>query len=368
LTLDLHHHSRSCPQTHVPFIFSFPIASDNMPFQSSDIPDPGDQVIVVTGANTDLGLETVKQLSAHNPARIYVACRSQDKAEAAIKEIRRVVPGACPLAFLKLDLASFDSIKTAAAEFNGKESRLDILVNNAGIMMIPKGLKKEGYEIQFGTNVLGTALFTKLLLPKLRQTAKINPQTRAVILCSASHSQTPSDVYDFDGLKTDMKDKHTTVRYTTSKLADIHYAKALAEREKAVRIIPVHPGVVATDLHHESTGTFLRPFLFVAICLFATNVEKGALSQIWVAVSPDAKSGQYYGPIGKAEEGSQLAQDHALRERLFKWVQGELKVSVDDLQELKAQVAGAAHTLSVCKRHLAHKLLSLQQSTLHHHN
>jgi hypothetical protein len=48
-------------------------------------------------------------------------------------------------------------------------------------------------------------------------------------------------------------------------------------------------------------------------------------------------------------------------------IDGEL-VSVDDLQEPKAQVAGAAHTLSVCKRHLAHKLLPLQQSTLHHHN
>jgi hypothetical protein len=35
-------------------------------------------------------------------------------------------------------------------------------------------------------------------------------------------------------------------------------------------------------------------------------------------------------------------------------------LSVDDLQEPKAQVARAAHTLNVCKRHLAQEFLSLR--------
>lgn len=302
----------------------------NMTFKSSDIPDLSGQVIIVTGANVGLGLETVKQLSKRNAARIYVACRSQQKAEAAIKEIQRDIPDACPLEFLKLDLASFASIKTAAAQFKSKNPRLDILVNNAGIMMVEPGLTEDGYEIQFGTNVMGTALFTQLLLPELLNTAKINPQTRVVILSSAAHARAPADSYPFDQLKTNMESKHTTARYTTSKLADLHYAKALAEREKSVRIIPVHPGMVATNLHHASTGLFLRPFLFIAL-KFATPVEQGALSQIWAAVSPDAKSGQYYGPVGKAEDGSKLARDGALQEKLFSWVQNELKDHVETL-------------------------------------
>lgn len=300
-----------------------------MTFKSSDIPDLSGQVIIVTGANVGLGLETVKQFSTRNAACIYVACRSELKAEAAIKAVQREIPNACPLEFLKLDLGSFASIKAAAAQFTSNNSRLDVLMNNAGIMMVDPGLTEEGYEIQFGTNVMGTALFTQLLLPVLRKTAKINPQTRAVILCSAAHAQAPSDSYHFDQLKTDMKSKHTTARYTASKLGDIHYAKALAEREKDVRIIPVHPGMVATNLHHASTGTFLKPFLNVAVRLFATPVEQGALSQIWAAVSPDAKSGQYYGPIGKAETGSKLAQDSALQKKLFSWVQAEFKGHVE---------------------------------------
>ena len=299
-----------------------------MGFQASDIPNLMDQVIIVTGANVGLGLETVKQLSAHGPTRIYVAARSKDKAESAISEIRRTVPEACDISFLQLDLASFESVKAAAAEFKRKETRLDVLVNNAGIMMTAEGLTKEGYEIQFGTNMMGTALFTQLLMPMLRTTAKLNDQTRVVIVASAAHARAPDEPYDFNGLKRTMTERHTTARYTTSKLANIHYAKALAEREEHVRIIAVHPGMVATNLHHASTGTFLKPFLNVAI-LFATKVEKGALSQIWAAVSPDAKSGQYYGPVAQAEKGSKLAQDRALQEKLFRWIQQELSGHVE---------------------------------------
>lgn len=298
-------------------------------FTSNDIPDLTDQIIIVTGGNAGLGLETIRQLGAHNPARVYLAARSQEKAEAAIAELQQQNPNICPLTFLKLDLASFESVKAAAAEFTSKESRLDILVNNAGIMMTAPGLTEEGYELQFGTNVMGPALFTQLLLPTVRETVKTNPQARVVMLSSAGHSLAPNDVYKFDELKTKAETRHTTARYTISKLADIHYAKALSEREKEVKIIPVHPGMVATNLHHASTGFFLRPFLYVAGSLFATSVEKGALAQIWTAVSPDAKSGQYYGPVAKEEAGSKLCQDEKLQEEVFKWIQAELEGHVE---------------------------------------
>ncbi|GLA26395.1 hypothetical protein AnigIFM63604_000825 [Aspergillus niger] len=301
-------------------------------FSTSNIPNLRDQVILVTGGNVGLGYETVRQLSLHNPARVYLAARSKDKAMKAIHGLREAHPQAADIQFLQLDLASFGSVKAAAIEFLRKESRLDILVNNAGIMMTPEGLTKDGYEIQFGTNVLGPALFTQLLLPTLRKTAKVNPQARAVLLTSAAHARAPNDVYKFDELRTTVSHRHTTARYTISKLADLHYAQALAEREKQVKIIPVHPGMVATNLHHASTGSFLKPFLSTAIALFATPVEKGALSQIYAAVSPDAESGQYYGPIGKAESGSKLAQNRDLRETLFAWVQAELEGHVEAAQ------------------------------------
>jgi NAD(P)-dependent dehydrogenase (short-subunit alcohol dehydrogenase family) len=163
-------------------------------------------------------------------------------------------------------------------------------------------------------------------------TAKINPQTRVVMLASAAHARAPSDSYHLDELRTTAPHRHTTARYTTSKLADIHYAKALAEREKQVKIIPGHPGMVATNLHHASTGRFLKPFLYTAGWLFATPVEKGALSQIFAAVSPDAKSGQYYGPVGKEKSDSKLVQDRGLQEKSFEYVQEQLAGHVETIQ------------------------------------
>lgn len=57
-------------------------------FRSQDIPDLQDQVIIVTVGNVGLGYETIRQLSEHNPARVYLASRSQTKAEQAIAELK----------------------------------------------------------------------------------------------------------------------------------------------------------------------------------------------------------------------------------------------------------------------------------------
>ncbi|PWY62094.1 short chain dehydrogenase [Aspergillus eucalypticola CBS 122712] len=281
-------------------------------FSSRDNPDLPGQVIIVTGGNAGLGYETICQLGKNNPGRIYLASRSRTKAEQAMTQLNQENPGHTEIRFLQLDLASFESVKEAAAGFLRQETRLDILINNAGIMITPEDVTTDGYEIQFCTNVLRPALFTQLLLPTLRKTAEVNSQTRM----------------NFDGLRTNAANRRTTQRYTTSKLANLHYARALAERETKVKIISVHPGMVATNLHHSSTGIFFRPFHHAVAYFAATPVEKGALSQDFAAVSPGAKHGQYYGPIGKAEIGFNLSRDHDLQERLFRWIQAELSPHV----------------------------------------
>ncbi|KAF9871374.1 hypothetical protein CkaCkLH20_11021 [Colletotrichum karsti] len=298
-------------------------------FKTEDIPDLTGQVIIVTGGNVGLGYESIRQISSakNPPARIYLAARSEEKAEAAIKQLRESNPEAAPIEFLKLDLASFASIKEAAKTFLRSESRLDILMNNAGIMMTPEGLTEDGYEIQFGTNTVGTALFTQLLMPLLRQTARTNPQARVVNLSSASEKVAPATGYDFAKLKTTMSELHTTTRYGLSKLGIVHYTFALAERFPDVKCICVHPGMVVTNLHHNSTGFFLRLFLFAAVP-FGTPIEKGALSQIWAAVSPDAKPGVFYGPVGLPNKGSAASQNREMQEKLWEWMQEELKEHV----------------------------------------
>ena len=96
----------------------------------------------------------------HN-AKVYVAGRSEEKAQAAITKLIETVGDQCEVYFLQLDLADIDSVVKAAHELSTKEHRLDILINNAyppsskiidnsGIMNAPEGSKtKQGFELQW---------------------------------------------------------------------------------------------------------------------------------------------------------------------------------------------------------------------------
>jgi len=122
-----------------------------------------------------------------------------------------------------------------------------------------------------------------------------------------------------------MPGRSTRVRYCISKIANVHYTSAIAERYKDIKFISVHPGMVATNLHHNALGFFLRTFLNVAIGAFATPVEKGALNRLWASVSLNVKTGEFYGPVGLPGKGSQLSRSRKLRKQLWNWTQQELK-------------------------------------------
>lgn len=104
---------------------SFPSESK---FHVDDIPDLTGKVMIVTGANTGIGKETAKALLNHN-AKVYIAARSQEKAEVAIKDLKNST-GKEAL-FLKLDLANLKSVKASAEEYLSKETTLDVLFNSA---------------------------------------------------------------------------------------------------------------------------------------------------------------------------------------------------------------------------------------------
>ncbi|RBQ71722.1 hypothetical protein FVER14953_13474 [Fusarium verticillioides] len=293
----------------------------------TDIPSQKGKVILITGGNSGLGLETARVLLKHEPSRIFLACRSKEKFEQAVNELKQSGSNTEAVSFLALDLASLSSIKSAAAEFQASSSRLDILINNAGIMMTPEGLTKEGYEIQFGTNHMGHAFFTHLLLPTLEETAKTNPDVRIVFVSSAAETMASKNPYQSDQLKTTMPSISTITRYGISKLANVHYAAALAERYPKIKVISIHPGVVHTNLTgpiRENSlimGTLTR----VITSFIAVDATKGALNQLWAATDPKAETGVFYHPVGVKGKGSKLSQDKEVREKLWEWTQQEIK-------------------------------------------
>ncbi|KAG9076657.1 hypothetical protein FRC06_009380, partial [Ceratobasidium sp. 370] len=144
-------------------------------FTVEQIPDLAGQVMIVTGGNAGAGRETCKALLNKN-AKVYLTARSKAKADDAIEWLKKETGGKEPM-FLQLDLSNLDSVRKAAEEFKSKEQELHVLFNNAGVMVPPVEQKTaDGYDLQFGTNVLGHYFFTILLLPTLVHTAKNSPR------------------------------------------------------------------------------------------------------------------------------------------------------------------------------------------------
>ncbi|KAF5613097.1 retinol dehydrogenase [Fusarium sp. NRRL 25303] len=284
----------------------------------------------MTEGNSSLGKQTILQLSKHNPAHIFLATQTKSKALAAIKDIHKAIPNAAPITYINLNLTSFNSIKQAARDFRSQSQQLHILINNAAIMAIPAGTTKDRYKIQFGTNHIGHTLLTKLLLPALKRTAATTspPQDiRIINVASSKEARSPAtDTYDFNKLKTDMASTSTLIRYGILKVANIHHTHALSHHHPEIRSISLHPGVVNTNLKNGigASWPLMKPLLPL-IGLLSTNVSNGIKNQLWAALSPNAKSGEFYFPVGVTGKGSKQSRDKALEDALWNWTENELK-------------------------------------------
>ncbi|PIK33500.1 putative retinol dehydrogenase 13-like [Apostichopus japonicus] len=160
-------------------------------------------------------------------AKIIIACRSVQKAEAAQAEIIEV-SGNRNVSVMELDLASLESIRQCAEKINKELTRLDILINNAGRVFINLMETKDGFELQFGTNHLGHFLFTNLLLDLIKKSSP----ARIVNLSSLAHEN--GDIH-FDDLMLE-KDYTPIKSYCQSKLANVLFTKELARRLEAGNI------------------------------------------------------------------------------------------------------------------------------------
>jgi len=229
-----------------------------------------------------------------------------------------------------MDLESLASVRRAAKTLlDDGPDRLDVLLLNAGIGAVPASTTKEGYELQFGTNHMGHALLTKLLLrPLLLKTAEQHGTARVIVLSSSGHTMAPEGGIIFDSLKTNCDSISTWARYGRSKLANVLFAKELARRYPVLTTASVHPGAVSTNLDttYKSSSSWLtssvwRIFFFLA----SVDVATGTKNQLWAATSNDVVSGTYYAPVGVTGKGSPLTEDKALAEKLWEWTEKELE-------------------------------------------
>jgi retinol dehydrogenase 12 len=291
-----------------------------------DVPNLSGKVCFVTGGNTGLGKQTVLDLAKHNPTHIYFTARSPEKGKEAIDDIRATVPTA-QITCLKVDFNSLASVRDAAQAFLTSiqqldiDPKLDILILNAGIMCFPPGLTSDGYEIQFGTNHMAHALLTKLLLPTMLRA----PQPRLVVLASDLQSSAPPEGIQFDSIKTTQEHIDTRVRYGQSKLANILFAKAIAKRHPQILATATHPGIFRTNLQTamKDQSALINGLAKVVGPLLLGDASQGTRNQLWAATSPEAKSGEYYVPVGKVGK-CKFNGDHRLADRLWEFTESEL--------------------------------------------
>ncbi|UDY37308.1 oxidoreductase [Dermatobacter hominis] len=259
----------------------------------SDIPDQTGRTVLVTGANSGLGLETARALAAHG-ARVLMTARDEGKGRAAIDQVRGTVRDA-DLELLLLDLADLDDVRRVA---DGLEGPLDVLVNNAGVMMPPRSLSPQGHELQFATNHLGHFALTGLLLDRLVAASNAGADARVVTVSSTMHR--PGRIH-YDDL-TGERGYSPTGWYSQSKFANVLFGLELDRRLRAagssIRSLVAHPGYAATKLQTSGPTGIMKSLMAVGNRVMAQSAEAGARSELYAATDPAAQGGTFIGPDG----------------------------------------------------------------------
>lgn len=254
-----------------------------------NIPDQHGRVAVVTGANTGLGFETARML-AERGAQVVMAVRDVEKGKRAAARIDGDVT------VQVLDLASLESIRSAAADLRASHPRIDLLINNAGVMYTPKQATADGFEMQFGTNHLGHFALTGLLLDQLLPV----PGSRIVTVSSIGH-RIRADIH-FDDLQWE-RSYSRVAAYGQAKLANLMFTYELQRRlasHGSTIAVAAHPGGSNTELARNSPAALRIPFAVVGP-LLAQSPAMGALPTLRAATDPAVIGGQYYGPSGLGE-------------------------------------------------------------------
>jgi NAD(P)-dependent dehydrogenase (short-subunit alcohol dehydrogenase family) len=279
-----------------------------------------DKVILITGANTGLGLESAKRLAAAG-ATVILTSRSEVKGQEAVQDVLQYVQEqghtASKVYSLPLDLCNFESIRqfpNLLQKTLPPGTHIDVLINNAGVMAIPtREVTVDQYERTFQTNHLGPFALTSLLIPWMNTQSPV----RIVNVSSAAYlvSALSQKGLDLDNLNSDLS-YDPWEAYGKSKLENILFTKELQRRfdEKQLpwEAVALHPGAVRTDLARYILGekdfvpmkemnnqwnvrSALQRLPLLPLFYFTKSVQRGASCQIWLAAGQGQNvKGKFY--------------------------------------------------------------------------
>jgi NAD(P)-dependent dehydrogenase (short-subunit alcohol dehydrogenase family) len=198
------------------------------------------RVCILTGATSGVGYHAAKRL-AEGGARLVLVCRNAEKAARVKDELEN--EHQTSVRILQADLSHLAEVRKTAATILEEYPRIDVLINNAGIHNTRRTLTKNGVETVFCVNHLASFLFTRLLLPRILESAP----ARIIQVNSQGHRFGGLDLND---LNWDRRRYHGLQSYGASKVAQLLTVWELADRLKGtgVTINAMHPGEVRTNI------------------------------------------------------------------------------------------------------------------------
>ena len=263
---------------------------------------------IVTGANSGMGMATVRALSDMG-AKVIMLCRSEKRGIEALEKLSSEKKR--DLELILCDLGNYASIRAFANLVRKGHDHIDILVNNAGFISLDRQETEEGLERQFGINHLGHFLLTMSLLDLMGEGGRI------VNVASGAHK---TGKIHFDDINL-TKGFNVITAYSQSKLANVLFTRELARRvkDKGITVNCCHPGAVATNIGIDRDTGFGKTVTKLLKPFFQTP-EQGARTAIFLA-SDDSISditGEYFYKC-KIAKSSKRSKDMELAKKLFEF-------------------------------------------------
>lgn len=279
---------------------------------------------LITGANGGAGFQAARTLLAKGAA-VLMLNRSAEKSNAAIADLKDEFGRDADVRFLRMDLASLASVRSAAEEVLASTPHIDALICNAAIAQVPsQKLTEDGFESMLGTNHYGHFLLSGLLFDRIEAS-----KGRVVVVSSLGYNMGIKTI-QFDDMNWD-KNYHQNRTYSQSKLAQMMFAYELQDRLAAagrtdVQVLVCHPGSSRTSLITTSGNLATRIMFWIMTKLPITqSAERGAWPEVMCATEEGLEQRALYGPTGRMEFVGPVgkgtlhphAHDKAVMERLW---------------------------------------------------
>jgi dehydrogenase/reductase SDR family protein 12 len=254
------------------------------------------KVVVVTGANSGLGFQVATYVASKG-AKLFMLCRSEERAVAAKLEIEKLVGVLtknnnknADIEIVVCDVSELSHIRKAVQELQSKTDKIDCLVCNAGVLLNERQESSEGHELTFASHFLGGAyLLSKLLVPQLQ--AATDKQGRCIFVTSGGMYNFPFPSWDkaTSNPEKDMKYDGVNV-YAYAKRGQVLLAEEFAKEYPDVTWVTVHPGWTDTPAVEEAFGDqkkYLQPL---------RTPWQGAEGVVWLTQTDSSNlvNGEFY--------------------------------------------------------------------------